>query len=191
MPNRVHPDRNSRFNRVGAESQCTADSTVLFQHNSSIEQTGSASFSLTTMFQILTACCIFFAVLKASPLLAIIGTIVLTPAIIRTAMAAEVYQKHGLKFNWTRRVRCFLESTGLTVVTYALSATVFALISLAFGLICVAASFAMGISELATDIAFVGTAGGMIWGVAGGMLAFGLCIQKWHLDVLPKQTKSD
>ena len=77
----------------------------------------------------------------------------------------------------------------MTVVTYALSATVFALISLAFGLICVAASFVMGIPELATDIAFVGTAGGMIWGAAGGILAFGLCVQKWQLEVLPKPTK--
>jgi hypothetical protein len=189
MPKPVISDRDLSFERNSPESECTADATVLFQHIPSIEPTGSASFSLTTMFQILTACCIFFAVLNASPLLAIIGTLVMTPAIIRTAMAAELYQKHGLKFNWTRRVRCFLESTGLTVVTYALSATVFALISLAFGLICVAASFVMGISELATDIAFVGTAGGMIWGVAGGILAFGLCVRKWQLDVLPKPTK--
>ena len=151
--------------------------------------TGSASFSLTTLFQILTACCIFFAVLKVSPLLAIIGTIVITPAIIRTAMAAELYHKQGIKFNWMRRAQCFLESTGLTIISYALSAVVFALTSLAFGLICVAASFMMGIPDLARDIAFVGTAGGMIWGAAGAILAFGLCVRQWHFDVLPKTTK--
>lgn len=142
------------------------------------------------MFQILTACCIFFAVLRASPLLAIIGTVIATPAIIRTAMAADLYQRHGIKFNWKRRLRCFLESTGLTVVTIALSATVFALTSMAFGLICVAAAFVMGISDMATDFAFVGTAGGMIWGAAAGILSFGLCARKWQPDELPKPTEA-
>ena len=136
------------------------------------------------MFQIITACCIFFSVLQASPILAIIGTIITTPAIIRTAMAAELYQKHGIKFKWIQRVRCFLESTGLTVVTLALSATVFALISLVFGVFCVAASYVLGTPELATDIAFVGTAGGMVWGAAGGILAFGLCVRKWQPEVV-------
>jgi SNF family Na+-dependent transporter len=121
--------------------------------------------------------------------LAIIGTVITTPAIIRTAMAAELHHRHGVKFKWMNRVRCFLESTGLTVVTYALSATVFALTSLGFGLICVGASFVMGTSEMASEIAFVGTASGMVWGVAGGILAFGLCIRKWQPVVLPALPK--
>lgn len=151
---------------------------------------GSATVTLTTMFQILTACCIFFAVLRASPLLAIVGTLIATPAIIRTAVAAELYRRHGIKFYWTNRVRCFLESTGLTVVTVALSATVFALTSLLFGLICMAASFVLGTPELANEIALVGTVGGMVWGAAGGILAFGFCVRHWQPEIsksLPNQ----
>ena len=105
-------------------------------------------------------------------------------------MAAELHQRHGIKFKLTHRIRCFCESTGLSVVTLALSATVFALTSLAFGLISLGASYAMGMSELATDVAFVGTVGGMVWGAAGGMLAFGLCVRRWQPEVLSPATKA-
>ena len=182
MPKPV--DLNPLSIRGDTELDYSADHTAMARRATPISATGSSSFSLVTLFQILTACCIFFAILRVSPLLAIIGTVVTTPAIIRTAIAADLYQRHGVKFKWVHRIRCFLESTGLTVVTLALSATVFVLISLAFGLFSVGASYVIGANEMLADIALVGTIGGMVWGAAGSILAFGLCVRKWQPEVV-------
>ena len=144
------------------------------------KELGHSSFTLTTLFQIITGCSIFFAVLQASPLFAIIGTVILTPAIVRTAIASDIYIQKGIRFNLYTRVRYFFESTGLTVVSLFFSTAVFALISLAFGLFCAVAASLMGVASMARDIAFVGTVCGMIWGGTAGLLVFGLCIRKWY-----------
>lgn len=142
-----------------------------------------AAFSLSTMFQIVTGCCIFFAVMKCSPMLAILGTIVATPAIIRTALTAELHQKSGVPFRWFKRSRCFLESTGLAVVTFAICAVVFAAISIAFGGLGVISSHVLGAQESIADIAFVGTMVGMVWGAAGAVVAFFLCARTWRIKI--------
>lgn len=141
---------------------------------------GQSSFTLTTLFQIVTGCSVFFAVLQASPLIAILGTIILTPAFVRTAIASEVYLQKGVQFTWLRRSRYFLESTGLTVVSLFFSAAAFALISIFFGIFSAAVASVMGLSELARDIAFIGTVCGMIWGGTAGFIVFGLCIRNWY-----------
>ena len=97
---------------------------------------GQSSFTLTTLFQIITGCSIFFAVVQTSPLFAILGTLILTPAIVRTAIASDLYLQKGIRFNISLRVRYFFESTGLTVVTLIFSAAAFAVTTLMFGVIC-------------------------------------------------------
>ena len=136
---------------------------------------GHSSFTLTTLFQIVTGCSIFFAVLQASPLFAILGTVLLTPAIVRTAIASDVYLQKGI-----RRIRYFFESTGLTVVTLFFSVAVFTLISLLFGLFCAVFAGLMGLSSMARDIAFVGTVCGMIWGGTAGLIVFIFCLRTWY-----------
>jgi len=143
------------------------------------ERHGSAAFSLVCLFQIVTACCIFFACLRISPLLAIIGTLVSAPAIIRTGLVSELYRKNRLPFCWQTRLYCFAESVSVVLLTYATCATVFAAVSLVFGAGWVCVAWALGSSDRLFDIAFVGTAGGTIWGLLGAMLAFGFCASKW------------
>ena len=141
---------------------------------------GPSAISLVCMFQIITACCIFFACLKFSPLLAIIGTIVATPAIIRTGLASDLYRKNGRRFGWRRRGRVVVESIGIVVVSLLFTLTVFTLVSMAFGLICVVIAVFLGTSsDLLSEIAFIGTVGGTVWGATGAILAVGLCAQTW------------
>jgi hypothetical protein len=139
------------------------------------------AISLVCMFQIVTACCIFFACLRISPLLAIVGTIIATPAIIRTTLASDLHRKSGIRFSLKRRVRVFVESIGVVLLTLMFSSTVFALVSLGFGLICVVISVFLGTaSDLLSEIAFIGTVGGTVWGATGAILAMGLCAQTWR-----------
>jgi hypothetical protein len=152
---------------------------------------GPAAISLVCMFQIVTACCIFFACLRISPLLAIIGTVVATPAIIRTGLASELYRKNGRRFNWTRRIRVFLESVGVVVLSLVFILTVFSLVSMSFGLICVVIAFFLGTApELLSEIAFIGTFGGAVWGVTGAILAVGLCAQTWKPTLESNRSES-
>lgn len=152
---------------------------------------GPAAFSLVCLFQILTACCIFFSCLRFSPLLAIIGTILVTPAIIRTAMAADLHRKSGVKFSLARRFRVFVESLVVVVLTLAFTGSVFALVSFGFGLICVAISAFLGTSmDLLSEIAFIGTVGGTVWGATGAILAMGVCSPAWKPAVAEVTTPS-
>ena len=158
-------------------------STVQNSHTPSVDRRkaiGQSSFTLTTLFQIITGCSIFFAVVQTSPLFAILGTLILTPAIVRTAIASDLYLQKGIRFNIYLRVRYFLESTGLTVVTLIFSVAAFAVTTLLFGMICGIAAFVIGLKSLAIDIAFIGTACGMIWGTTAGLVVLVLCTQKWY-----------
>ena len=141
---------------------------------------GPAAISLVCMFQIVTACCIFFACLRFSPLMAIIGTLVATPAIIRTGLASDLYRKNSRPFNWQRRIRVFVESVGIVVLSLVFVSTVFALVSMLFGLICLVIALFLGTApDLLTEIAFIGTFGGSVWGATGAILAVGLCAHTW------------
>ncbi|MDG1872669.1 MAG: hypothetical protein P8J27_02065 [Mariniblastus sp.] len=154
---------------------------------------GSASVSLLCLFQVITACCIFFACLRISPLFAFIGTVIVAPAIIRTGIASELHRQNGMTFDWGTRVRSFLDSIMLVVVTLAFSAIVFTVVSVVFGCLWVCIAVAMGAKDMLVDIAFVGTVGGMIWGLLGAVLSFGVCAGSWKpkLMVLEREEATE
>ncbi len=143
--------------------------------------------SLACMFQILTACCIFFALLKISPILAIVTTAVATPAIIRTGRASDLHHRAGKAFGWSNRAYCFVESVGIEFVTLTLSLLAFAIVSMFFGAIAVMFALMYQGTDSLSDVAVVGTAGGMIWGFAGAILTVGMTAKLWaiksHLSV--------
>lgn len=141
---------------------------------------GPASISLICMFQVVTACCVFFACMTFSPLLAIVSTIVVAPAIIRTGFDSELHRKNGLTFDWLTRIRSFAVSIGVVILSLLIAAAVFALISVAFGILWVCLAVLVGAKDLLPDVAFIGTAGGMIWGLFGGLFSLGICAVKWR-----------
>ena len=142
---------------------------------------GAATISLACMFQILTACCIFFALLKVSPILAIVTTAVATPAIIRTGRASDLHRQTGKAFSWSTRIYCFIESVGIEFVTLILALLAFAIVSLFFGAVAVMFALMYQGNESLSDVAVVGTAGGMIWGFAGAILAVGMTAKLWNI----------
>jgi hypothetical protein len=144
--------------------------------------TNAASISLACLFQVLTACCIFFACLNFSPLLAMIGTIVTAPAIIRTGYAAELHLRAGKRFSWPQRIHCFLESGVIVLLTLLFAVIASSLISLLFGAFAVGFSMLYGVTDSLMDIAVVGTAGGMVWGLAGAILAIGATSKIWKIN---------
>lgn len=141
---------------------------------------GNATITLVCLFQIVTGCCIFFACLRVSVVLAVLGTIIATPAIIRTGMASEIHQTQGLRFGWNRRLWCFAESIGVVLLTATVSSVIFVLISLIFGLLSVLVVIVVGPRDLINDVALIGTLGGMAWGAAGAIVAIGLCARIWR-----------
>ena len=143
----------------------------------------SASISLTCLFQILTACCIFFACLKISPLLAMVGTILTAPAVIRTGFAAELHLRAGKRFCWQQRIRCFLESGGIVVLTFLIAVVASCLIALSFGALAVLFSLLYGVHDSLMDVAVVGTAGGIVWGLAGAILAIAATAGIWKVKM--------
>ena len=154
---------NSRGNN--AVLTPVASPSISFSRNNTI--------TLRCLFQIVTGCCIFFAVLRFSPLVAVIGTIMIAPAIIRTGLAAELYRQAKTNFNWRRRIYVFFESLGVVLLTLVFAVSVFAIISCLFGIMCMMFGMAVSQGDISFDAAIVGTAGGMIWGMAGAILAVG------------------
>lgn len=138
-----------------------------------------SAISLMCLFQVLTACCIFFACHRVSPLLAIVGTIFSTPAIIRTGLVSDLYRRNGLSFGWGRRLLTFAHSLWIVLITACVSFIVFSFISLACGLGCVAIAVLCGSRDMTSDIVVVGTLGGMVWGGVGGMVTMGYCAKFW------------
>ena len=143
--------------------------------------------SLLCLLQIVTGCCVFFAILRLSPLVAILGTIIVAPAIIRTGLAAEAYRLGGTPFGISRRIAVFLESMSLVVLTGLFAASIFLTISFAFGIFGMVFGMAIFDGDLSSDVAIVGTAGGMIWGLAGALLAIGYFAYRMGKPTLPKR----
>ena len=150
---------------------------------SSGQRLNTASISLMCLFQVLTACCIFFACLRLSPLLALVGTIVAAPAVIRTGIAADMHLRAGGRFSWAQRVFCFLESAGIVLLTLLLAMVVSGLISLMFGLLTVGISMLYGVRDSLMDIAVVGSAGGILWGMGGAILAIAATARIWKINL--------
>ncbi len=120
----------------------------------------------------------FFACMQISPLLAVIATLIIAPAIIRTSLLREMHRKESLPFDWKLRINYFAQSLCVVLLTSVFAAAVFVLVSLLFGLTGWLLSISVGGTKLSLDAAVVGTAGGMVWGIGGAILATGYVILK-------------
>lgn len=144
--------------------------------------TGQNTITLVHLFQIVTGCGVFFACMRWSPMLAIALTVLFTPAIIRTGLIAQKFDREQIVFGWTSRIRAFSGSVVVTLVTMFTSFLVFLLVSISFGLICVAITYAtVSANDLLKDIGFIGTIGGTIWGFAAAVLSLTLTQSLWKL----------
>lgn len=133
--------------------------------------------TLRALFQIVTCCCVFFAVLRFSPSLALALTLIIAPSLIRTAIVSELQRRRGLPFTVGSRLRVFISSIGIVLITIGLAAVAFVLVSLGFGLLGMLFGFAISSTDYIVEAGIIGTVGGMIWGLAGAVFAvfFALC----------------
>jgi hypothetical protein len=148
------------------------------RRGSGLEKISPASFSIKTLFQITTASALFFACLRISPILAIAITVFVAPAIIRTGLISEIYRRNDLPFGLATRLNYFVNSIGIVVLALTIGGVAFLSTSLLFGLFGMVFSTLVGSSELSTDAAVIGTAGGMVWGMAAAMLTIGFAVMK-------------
>ena len=165
----------------GAETDCWAVGQT--------SMVGGHSLTLTNLFQIVTGCCLFFVCMRWSPVLAIVLTLLTTPATIRTGLVSRRYQEAGLEFHWGRRVWAFCESLMIMWMTMALALVTFVFISLTFGLICILVTSATPSgTDLMRDIGFIGTLGGTIWGGAGAIMSLSVSQRFWVLPPVSQAT---
>ncbi len=148
-----------------------------------------SSLTLAGLFQILTGCGVFFAVMRFSPLIAILGTIVVVPAVIRTAIAADLHRQNGFEFDWRLRLSTFAHSLGMVFLTGGFGAAVFLIVCCVFGFLGLAFGFMMSYGDLSLDAAVVGAAGGMIWGMAGALLAVFYSVLKTWMPTISNRAK--
>lgn len=135
-----------------------------------IVEINRGAFSLQAMFVILSASCVFFAVLKVSPLAAFIVSIFVAPALIRTAWSSDLHRRNKEEFEWYSRLGCFVESCGVVLLTYLIGFAAFAVVCLLFGFL--GMLFGLMVSaDLWFDAAVLGVTGGIVWGMAGAMMA--------------------
>jgi len=140
-------------------------------------QYNHATLSLRSLFVILSTTCVFFAVLNLSAVAALLMTVFIVPAMIRTAWASDLHRRESKLFGWRQLTRYFCESVAVIVATLTFGGTVFVLICLAFGLL--GLLFGMMVAfDLCLDAAVMGATGGIIWGMAGGMMAIGYSVLK-------------
>ena len=137
--------------------------------NAHISGAGS-SFSIAFLFQVTTACAAFIAIAQWSLPTALIVTFMLTPAFVRTGIVAEGYRRRGLRFGWKHRLEVFLGSVGVVIVSLVAGGIACLLITVLFGAIAAATSWIGGAPDLSFEAGILGTAGGIIWGLAGGLI---------------------
>ncbi|MEL7500126.1 MAG: hypothetical protein AAFN77_21175 [Planctomycetota bacterium] len=170
-------DTTDVSNRSGGST--TFDSPSV---QSSGKSLGRNTISLVHVFQIVTGCGLFFACMRYSPFAAIVLTIIVTPAIIRTGLIAQRFRESGGMFDLRKRLRTFAGSLAVTLMTLLTCFSVFVLVSLAFGLICVGITIAtMSATDLLADIGFIGTLGGTIWGAAAAVLSLTWTERLWRI----------
>ena len=138
-----------------------------------------AAFSLKFVFQMITACALFFAVFNLSPAFAIVSAVVIAPAIIRTVVIGDRHRRLGVEFNLDRQFSWLLGSIGIVLLTVGLAVGAFLVVSLAFGVLGMLMSLMLGSASLSSDAAVIGTVGGMIWGFGGAVLATGYSMCKF------------
>ncbi len=142
---------------------------------------GTWSFPLICLFQVTTGASLFFACLTCSPLLAIVLTLFITPAIVRTTLIADQLRRENDDLCWQRRSKFFVGSLGYVALVALFGLCVFLLISLMFGLMGLVFSLMVHASAISADAIVLGTVGGMVWGVVGGLLAMAaIVIRTWR-----------
>ncbi len=134
------------------------------------EASASSTFSLRLLFQVVTATAVFFGVFRVFPELAIAVGMLVTPAFIRTTWAAEQYRLTRRAFPFAERIRCFFSSMLLVMFAVMAGMASFALVSMLFGFLALLLGSAIGLGDMGFDTAVVGTAGGMVWGMAAAIL---------------------
>lgn len=144
--------------------------TAATDHTPTNRLSNSAAFSIGTLFQITTACSLFFACLQFSPLLAIVLTIILTPAIIRTGLIAELYWRKHKDFGLGQRIQYFCSSIGVVLLIATAATSVFAMTSMMFGMLGMLFNALVGSQHLSLEAAVVGTTGGMVLGLAAAIV---------------------
>ncbi len=141
----------------------------------------ATSISLWTLFQVLTACCIFLAILRFSPTLALVATVVFGPAVIRTAWVSEIHRRQKKSFRWPERIRFFGGSVAVVLMTLSAGLLSFVVISAGFGVLGLVFGGAITSFEMGYEAAVMATVGGMVWGMAVGFLAMCFVVCKlWH-----------
>ena len=143
------------------------------------------SYPLVCLFQILTGASLFFACLRVSPVLAIVLTLLITPAIVRTTVVADLMRRRAKEFGWKLRGKTFLGSLAYVLLVSMFGLCVFVLISLMFGVFGWLFSVMVNAYALSGDAIVLGTVGGMAWGVVGGFLAvIALVMKTWMPRIL-------
>lgn len=141
------------------------------QSETQILQAGPNTFSLSLLFQAVTACGLFFALFQFQPLTTILLTLLLTPCIIRTILCVR-FTRHLPEFRSIDRVRYFLSSFLVVLVTVLTGIVTTGLICTMFGATAIAFELSIdGHSNFAADVFFLGATGGFIFGMGGGLIA--------------------
>lgn len=141
----------------------------------------STSFSLSTLLAIVTGVAVFLAVYRWNSSLALLGTLVLTPALIRTLIVADCLKRLDQPLGWRDHLNWMCGSILMVLSTLLAGAIAFLGVSVLCGCLGMLLGFAVGNGGLAIDTAIVGTAGGMIWGLGGGLLAITYFIWRFWL----------
>lgn len=97
-------------------------------------------------------------------------TVIVAPALIRTAYISEVFQRSGSPLNWQQRLGKFAKAIGAVITTLLAGVLAFTIISAAFGLLGMLFGFAVASTDYLFEAGVIGTVGGMIWGMAGSFL---------------------
>lgn len=155
-------------------------------------QAGQGTYSLALLFQMVTGCGIFIGVFQWSPLLAVLVTAVLTPALVRTAVCAQAWQAAG-GLPWWLRINCFL--SGVVLVLAAATAGLVAVlgVSIGFGLAAVLFEVAVvgGHPFRTFDVAVLGASGGLIFGLGAGLIVVALAMSRGWLMGMPLPGRGD
>ena len=132
------------------------------------------NFSLGFLLGLVTGVSAFFGLFAVSPIAAIVAVALLTPAMIRTGSVehAWAFEQHHL--NWSGRAMLFLHSVvfmlnsaGLATLAFCITCLISSAMGFAFGLV-----FGSPMSK-ASELALLGAAGGVVWGIAAGLVAIG------------------
>jgi|GEM_PF-4469377 len=149
---------------------------------------GPNTFSLALLFQAVTACGLFFALFQFWPVTAILLTAVLTPCIIRTILCVRASQPQP-GIGLADRVRFFLSSLLIVVVTVFTSMVTVAIICTLFGMTAIAFEMSIdGQFRFSPDVFFLGATGGVIFGMGGGLVAATALVSRIWTWGMPVQT---